>query len=258
MIKKIQKILKKKNRSKIVCLTAYSKNVAEILDKHCDIVLVGDSLGSVLYEMNSTREVNLDMMILHAKSVRRGISKSTFVVDMPYKSFRNKTEAYKNAKKVMKETKCDAIKLEGGTKIFSIVKYLVAKNIPVMGHIGLLPQSQRGKFRYKGRSKIERKNIFKDAISLEKAGAFSIVIECVEKSLAKSISRSVKIPTIGIGASQDCDGQILVTDDLIGLTSNTPRFVKKYLNIRKLFNKTILKYRRDVINRKFPTKKNLY
>jgi len=258
MIKKIQKILKKKNRSKIVCLTAYSKNVAEILDKYCDIVLVGDSLGSVLYEMNSTREVNLDMMILHAKSVRRGISKSTFVVDMPYKSFRNKTEAYKNAKKVMKETKCDAIKLEGGTKIFSIVKYLVAKNIPVMGHIGLLPQSQRGKFRYKGRSKIERKNIFKDAISLEKAGAFSIVIECVEKSLAKSISRSVKIPTIGIGASQDCDGQILVTDDLIGLTSNTPRFVKKYLNIRKLFNKTILKYRRDVINRKFPTKKNLY
>jgi len=258
MIKKIQKILNKKNRGKIVCLTAYSKNIAEILDKHCDIVLVGDSLGSVLYEMDSTREVNLDMMILHAKSVRRGISKSTFVVDMPYKSFRNKTEAYKNAKKVMKETKCDAIKLEGGKKIFSIVKYLVEKNIPVMGHIGLLPQSQRGKFRYKGRNKIDRKNIFKDAISLEKAGAFSIVIECVEKSLARLISKSVKIPTIGIGASQDCDGQILVTDDLIGLTSNTPRFVKRYLNIRKLFNKSILKYKRDVINRKFPTKKNLY
>jgi len=258
MIKKIQKILKKKNKSKIVCLTAYSKNVAEILDKHCDIVLAGDSLGSVLYGMKSTREVNLDLMILHARSVRQGISKSTFIVDMPYKSYRNKNEAYKNAKKVMKETKCDGIKLEGGRKIFSIVKYLVEKNIPVMGHIGLLPQSERGKFRFKGRSKIERKNIFKDAISLQKAGAFSMVIECVEKSLAKLISNSVKIPTIGIGASEECDGQILVTDDLIGLTSNTPRFVKKYLNIRKLFDKTILKYRRDVINRKFPTKKNLY
>ena len=258
MIKKIKKILKKKNKSKIVCLTAYSKNIAEILDRYCDIILVGDSLSSVLYGMKSTREVSLEMMILHAKSVRQGISKSTFVVDMPYKSYRNKIEAYKNAKKVIKETKCDALKLEGGTKIFPIVKHLVEKNIPIMGHIGLLPQSERGKFRYKGKSKTERKNIFKDAISLEKAGVFSIVIECVEKSLAKLISKSIKVPTIGIGASEECDGQILVTDDLIGLTTNPPKFVKKYLNIKELINKTILKYRQDVINRKFPTKKNLY
>ena len=250
--------MNKKNRSKIVCLTAYSKNVAEILDKHCDIVLVGDSLGSVLYEMNSTREVNLDMMILHAKSVRRGISKSTFVVDMPYKSFRNKTEAYKNAKKVMKETKCDAIKLEGGTKIFSIVKYLVAKNIPVMGHIGLLPQSEKGKFKFKGKGKVERKRIIEDAQLLSSAGVFAIVIECVEESLAKTISKSIPIPTIGIGASKHCDGQILVTDDLLGLSNFTPRFIRKYTDIKKIINKSVLRFRRDVINKKFPSRKNIY
>ena len=149
---KIKKILSKKNKSKIVCLTAYSKNMAEILDKHCDIILVGDSLGSVLYGMKSTREVSLNMMINHTKSVKQGVKKSLLVVDMPYKTYQNKNQALKNVKKVVQSTKCDAVKLEGGKKIIKIIKHLTKNKIAVMGHLGLLPQTQKGKFRYKGKS----------------------------------------------------------------------------------------------------------
>ena len=216
-MKKFKNLLNKKNKSKIICLTAYSKNIASILDKHCDIILVGDSLGSVLYNYKSTREVSLNTMIEHSKSVKLGVKKSLMVVDMPYNTYRNSKEALKNAKKIILKTKCDAVKLEGGKKILNIVKNLTKNKIPVMGHLGLLPQSEIGKFRFKGKKETERKKILKDAKLLELSGAFSIVLECVESSLAKEITKSIRIPTIGIGASSYCDGQVLVTDDLIGL-----------------------------------------
>ena len=256
--RKIREIIKKKNKNPIVCLTAYSKTIAEILDKYCDIVLVGDSLGMVLYGMKSTREVTLDMIINHAKSVKKGISKSILVIDMPYQTYKNKKEAYKNAKKIIKSTKCDALKLEGGKKIINVIKYLINKNISVMGHIGLLPQTEKGKFKFKGKSLIERKRIIEDARLLSKAGVFAIVIECVEESLAKNITKTISVPTIGIGASKHCDGQILVTDDLLGLSNFTPRFIRTYSNLKKIINKSVLRFRDDVINKKFPNRKNIY
>jgi len=255
---KFQNLIKKKNKSKIVCLTAYSKNIASILDNHCDIILVGDSLGSVLYNFKSTRDVSLDMMIEHSKSVKMGIRKSLMVVDMPYNTYRNRSDALKNAKKIISKTKCDAVKLEGGNKIIDIIKHLVKNKIPVQGHLGLLPQSQKGKFKVKGKRLSEKNKILKDAKLLEKAGVFSIVLECVETSLAKMITRDIKIPTIGIGASQYCDGQVLVTDDLIGLNPINARFVKKYLNITKIINTAIIKFKNEVKRSNFPTKKHSY
>ena len=255
---KIKKILKKKNKKKIICLTSYSKNITQILDKYCDIVLVGDSLGSVLYNYNSTRKVSLNTMIEHSKSVKKGIKKSLMVVDMPYKTYRNSREALKNAKYIISQTGCEAVKLEGGKKIIKIVKHLVKNKIQVMGHLGILPQSEKGKFRYKGRNKFERSKILNDAKSLSSSGVFSIVLECVENSLAKIITKSVKVPTIGIGASVFCDGQVLVTDDLLGLNPTNYRFVKKYANLGKIINNSIKFFRKDVINKSFPTKKNTY
>ena len=258
MNNKIKKIVNKKNKSKIVCLTAYSKNIAEIIDNHVDIILVGDSLGSVLYNYNTTRKVTLKNMIEHSKSVRMGTKKSLMVVDMPYKTYRNKKEALKNSIKVIRETKCDAVKLEGGFKIKEIIKYLVKNKIPVMGHLGLLPQSVRGKFRSKGKSKNEKRKILRESKLLENIGVFAIVLECVETSAAKLITRSIKIPTIGIGSSLHCDGQVLVTDDLLGLNETNIRFVKKFTNIKKAINVGIKKFKQEVISKKYPSKKYSY
>ena len=238
-------------------MTAYSKNVASILDNYCDIILVGDSLGSVLYNYKSTREVSLDMMIEHSKSVRMGIKKSLMVVDMPYNTYRNSKEALKNAKKIISKTKCDAVKLEGGKKIYNSIQTLVNNKIPVMGHLGLLPQSDKT-FKFKGKKKSERENILKDAKLLERAGVFSIVLECVETSLAKHVTKQINIPTIGIGASNNCDGQILVFDDLIGLNPINARFVKKYANIHKQIKNALSNYSKEVKNSKFPSKKYSY
>ena len=257
-IKKIQNILEKKNKKPIVCLTAYSKNIAEILDNYCDIILVGDSLGSVLYGMHSTKNVSLDMMINHSISVKKGVKKSLLVVDMPYGTYKNKKIALNNARKILNKTKCDAVKLEGGKSIINIVKYLTSHKISVMGHIGLLPQSHKGKFKFKGKAKKEKIKILEDAILLDKVGVFSIVIECIESNLAEEITKKVSVPTIGIGASKFCDGQILVTDDMLGLSQFSPRFVKKYLNLRKLIQKSIINFKYDVVQRKFPTKKYIY
>lgn len=254
---KIKKIISKKNKTKIVSLTAYSKNIASILDNHCDIILVGDSLGSVLYNYKSTREVSLKIMIEHSKSVRMGIKKALMVVDMPYNTYRTSKEALKNAKQIVKKTKCDAVKLEGGKKIYEIVKTLVKNKIPVMGHLGLLPQSDRT-FRFKGKKKHERDRIMQDSQLLEKAGVFSIVLECVETSLAKLITQNLKVPTVGIGASKYCDGQILVIDDLIGLNPMNYKFVKKYANIRNEISKAVLNYSKEVRKKRFPNKKNSY
>ena len=254
---KFLKILKKKNRVKIVCLTAYSKNIAQIIDNHCDIVLVGDSLGSVLYNYKSTRSVTIDTMIEHSKSVRMGVEKSLMVVDMPHKTYRNSSEALRNAKAIISKTKCDAVKLEGGKKIYKIIKTLIKKKIPVMGHLGVLPQSAKN-FKAKGKKITERNSLLKDAKVLEKLGVFSIVLECVESSLAKEITKTITIPTIGIGASAHCDGQVLVTDDLIGLNPINARFVKKFANITKQINTAIIKFKNEVKNKKFPKKINSY
>jgi len=257
MNKKIIDFIKKKNKSKIISLTAYSKNIASIIDKHCDLILVGDSLGSVLYNFSSTKKVTLDMIIKHSKSVRQGVKKSLMVVDMPHNTYRNPKEALTNAKKIISKTKCDAVKLEGGKKIIKVIKILIKNKIPVMGHLGVLPQSATN-FRFKGKKTSERKIILRDSKLLEEAGVFSMVLECVESSLAKEITKSINVPTIGIGASVNCDGQVLVTDDLIGLSNIKVRFVKKYLNIEKQINNAVLKYKQDVTEKKFPAKKHSY
>ena len=242
---KIKNIINKKNKSKVVCLTAYSKNIAEELDKYVDIVLVGDSLGSVLYNYSTTRKVTLTEMINHSKSVRLGVKKSLMVVDMPFNTYENKNSALKNAKKIIKKTKCDAVKLEGGKKIINQVKFLIKHKIPVMGHLGLLPQSTKGKFKSKGKTTKEINQLMNDAILLQNNGVFAIVLECIKSSIAKRITKNLKIPTIGIGSSVYCDGQVLVTDDLIGLNQTKIKFVKdrpghdfRYaLNNKKIFNK---------------------
>ncbi len=257
MNKKIEKILKKKNKSKIVCLTAYSKNIAKILDGHCDLVLVGDSLGSVLYNLKSTKEVTLDIMINHSKSVRLGVKKALMVFDMPYNTYRNPTEALKNAKLVMKKTKCDAVKLEGGKKIIPIVQKLVKNKIPVMGHVGILPQTDK-KFTFKGKKLREKRRILNDTKLLENAGVFSIVLECIETNLSKIITSRIKIPTIGIGSSVNCDGQVLVIDDLIGLSESKFRFIKKYVDITKIINRAVKKYKFEVIKKQFPKRKHSF
>ena len=257
-MKKIQKIIRKKNKSKIVCLTAYSKNFAEEVDKYADITLVGDSLGSVLYNYSSTRKVTLTEMINHSKSVRSGIKKSLMVVDMPYKSYDTSNLALKNSKKIIKETKCDAVKLEGGKKILKQVKSLIKNKIPVMGHLGLLPQSAKGKFKSKGKTIREVNELINDALLLQQSGVFSIVLECVKTSVAKRITQKLNIPTIGIGSSVYCDGQVLVTDDLLGLNQTKIKFVKKFINIKKYINFGVRKFTSEVRSRKYPTKKYSY
>ena len=255
---KIKKFIKKKKKSKIVCLTAYSKNIASMLDNYCDLILVGDSLGSVLYNFTTTRKVTLNMMIEHAKSVRLGVSKSLMVVDMPYNTYRSKSEALKNCKKVMKETKCDGVKLEGGLRIKEIVKHLIKNKIPVLGHLGITPQTVRGKFKSKGKSVRERNRLLSDAELLEKSGAFAIVLECVKGDLSKEITRKITIPTIGIGSSNNCDGQILVSDDILGLTQSKIKFVKKYIDLRRYIREGISKFTKEVKSKKYPSKKYSY
>ena len=255
---KIKKIIKKKNKSKIICLTAYSKNVAEAIDPYTDIILIGDSLGSVLYNYKTTRNVTLHTMIEHSKSARQGIKKSLMVVDMPYKTYQSKNDALRNAKKIVKQTKCDAVKLEGGYSVSKIIEYLVKNKIPVMGHLGILPQSVKGKFKFKGKKIKERNKIFNDAKLLQDKGVFSIVLECVETTLAKKITKSLKIPTIGIGSSHHCDGQVLVLDDLIGLNETKIKFVKKFGNIKKNIRKAVNKFKKEVLCKKYPTKKYSY
>ena len=253
----IKKILQKKNNTPITCLTAYSKNTAKIADKYCDIILVGDSLGMVLYGMKTTRDVKIETMILHAKAVKKFAKKSLVVFDMPYKTYTNKLIAYNNAKRVIKLTKCDAIKLEGGIKIVNIIKYLVKKGIPVMGHVGLMPQTSTN-FKVKGKNFVQKKQILKDALAISNSGVFAIIIECVVENLARKITKSVSIPTIGIGASRYCDGQILVTEDMLGLSDFSPKFVKQYTNLNKIMEKSIKNYVKDVKMRRFPSFKNVY
>ena len=255
MNKKIIKILLKKNKSKIVSLTAYSSSVAKILDKFLDIVLVGDSMANVLYGHKNTHKITLKNIVEHTLSVRKGIKKSLLVVDMPKGSYNNIKSAKKNAKFLMHETACDAVKIESNKKNFEIIKKLVRSNIPVMGHIGYTPQFKK-KFRIEGQTIIEEKKLLKEAMLIEKAGAFSIVLECLSPKAAKLITNQLKIPTIGIGSSMFCDGQILVTDDMLGLSGFYPKFVKKYANLNRIIEKAVKKYTRDVKLKKFPSSNN--
>jgi len=255
MNKKIKKILLKKNKYKIVSLTAYSKSIAKILDKFCDIILVGDSMANVLYGCKNTNKMTLNNIIQHTLSVRKGTKNSLLVADMPKNTYKNQSAAEKNAKLIMKETGCDAVKLESNNKNFKIIERLVKKKIPVMGHIGYTPQFKK-KFKVEGNSDVSINKLLKEAHSIQKAGAFSIVLECLSPKASKLITNELKIPTIGIGSSIFCDGQILVTDDMLGLSGFYPKFVKKYVNLNRIIEKAVKKYTRDVKLRKFPSEKN--
>ena len=255
MNKKIKRIIQKKNKSKIISLTAYSKSIAKILDKHVDIILVGDSLANVLYGHKNTHEISLENIIQHSLSVKKGINKSLFVVDMPKGTYKNVKSALKNAKLIMKKTKCDAVKLESNRRNFKIIEKLVKKKIPVMGHIGYTPQFKK-KFKIEGQTRLEINMLMKEAKLVEKAGAFSIVCECLSPKAAQIITKKISIPTIGIGSSSYCDGQILVTDDMLGLSGFYPKFVKKYANLNRIIEKAVKEYSRDVKLKKFPTKNN--
>ena len=255
-------MIKKINFSKkpIICLTSYSKFFAEIADEYCDIVLVGDSLGMVYYGDPSTRSVSLNDMIRHARSVRLGVKKAIMVVDMPYGTYKNPILAKKNAFKIIKETKCDAVKLEGGKEINHIIKYLIKNKINVMGHIGLLPQKVRSKkdYKIKGINSAEKNKILNDLKCIQESGVFAIVLEAVKNQTAKEIMKFSRIPIIGIGASKDCDGQILVFEDMLGMFQKVPKFVKKYSNLRGYIKKAVKQYTKDIRGKKFPTKKNIY
>ena len=255
MNSKINKIISKKNKTKIVTLTAYSKSIAKILDKYCDIILVGDSMANVLYAQKNTHKISMDNIIQHTLSVKLGVKKSLLVVDMPKGSYSNPNTALKNARLILKKTSCDAVKLENYKNNFKIIKYLVQRKIPVMGHIGFTPQFKK-KFKIEGQSNKETQNLLKEARSIENAGAFAIVLECLTSYAAKKITNQIKIPTIGIGSSSCCDGQVLVTDDMLGISGFYPKFVKKYQNLDRIIEKAVKEYTRDVKLNKFPSKKH--
>ena len=257
MLKKIFKIKKSKSKKKLVCLTAYSAPVTKILDKYCDIILVGDSVATTLYGMSNTRGIDIATMLNHAISVKKFTKRSVLVFDMPNNTYRNFKEAKKNAKKIINTIKCDAIKIESNGKNYKLIKKLVEYGIPVMGHIGYTPQFKK-KFKAQGVNPKDGEKLIKEAKMIENAGAFSVVLECVSKKMALKITKSIKIPTIGIGSSSFCDGQILVTDDLLGLSGFYPRFVKKYANLKENIEKAIKNFKKDVINKKFPKDSNTY
>jgi len=246
----------RKGGEPIVVLTAYTTPMAQLLDAHVDILLVGDSLGMVLYGFDSTLPVSLDMMIQHGAAVMRGAHQAAIVIDMPFGSYQeSEQQAFRNAARIMKETGCQAVKLEGGRDLAGSVDFLVKRGIPVMGHVGLLPQSvnRLGGYKARGKSADEAQNILDDAKAIADAGAFSIVLEGVVESLADKIAHEIAVPIIGIGASSRCDGQVLVAEDMLGLfTSFKPRFVKKYAELGYEIEKAVAHYAAEVRSRHFP------
>ena len=258
----IQQIRARKNQVPIVALTAYTTPISRLLDPHVDLMLVGDSLGMVVYGMESTLGVTLDMMCAHGKAVVRGASSACVVVDMPFGSYQETPElAYRNAARILAETGCAAVKLEGGQEMAATIDFLTARGIPVMGHVGLLPQSfnSQGGFRTQGRSDDEARRILSDVQAVAEAGAFSIVVEGVVEPLAAEITRAVSVPTIGIGASPACDGQILVTEDLLGLFSEfTPKFVKRFADLGAEVSAAVGAYAEEVRARSFPAPEHCF
>ncbi|MFT4075525.1 MAG: 3-methyl-2-oxobutanoate hydroxymethyltransferase [Asticcacaulis sp.] len=254
-------IQNRKGQTPLVVLTAYTTPMARIMDAHCDILLVGDSLGMVIHGLPNTIGVTMEMMILHGQAVMRGSEKAFVVVDMPFGAYEAGVEqAFANAVRLLKETGAQAVKLESGPTVAETIRYLTARGIPVMGHVGLRPQAVNvdGGFRAKGRTDSERQKVIKEALDSEAAGAFSIVVEGVAADLAAEITAMVKIPTIGIGASADCDGQVLVTDDMLGLFDWTPKFVRHYADLRNQIGTAIESYAKDVRTRSFPAPEETY
>lgn len=251
-----------KKQEKIVCLTAYTAPVAKLMDNHVDLILVGDSLGMVVYGFDSTVPVTLDMMINHGQAVMRGAKRSFVTIDMPFGSYQESDEqAFRNAARIMKETECGAVKIEGGAELASTITFLTQRGIAVMGHIGLKPQSVNaaGGYRMMGRVKDEGDAIIADARAVEKAGAFAFVLECVDEDLARRVVDAVKIPVIGIGASAACAGQILVVDDIIGMHGvNVPKFVKLYADLQNSIQKSVISYAQEVRNGSFPDQEHIY
>lgn len=246
----------------LVCLTAYSAAVAKAADPHCDLLLVGDTVAMMIYGHDSTRNADMEMMVRHGAAVVKATENALIIVDMPYGSYENDpVEALTNAQRLMDETGCDGVKLEGGIERVDTIAYLVANDIPVMGHIGLLPQSIEDAKGYKvqGREQKAAEKLINDAKTVEKAGAFCVVIEAVPEPLATEITKLITIPTIGIGASNQCDGQILVSDDMLGMTSSrVPKFVKQYADLHKIMDDAIGHYAAEVKNRSFPADINTY
>ncbi|MCB9982662.1 MAG: 3-methyl-2-oxobutanoate hydroxymethyltransferase [Rhodospirillales bacterium] len=263
MRKTIKDIQAHKNKAEpLVCLTAYTARVAQLLDPHCDLLLVGDSMGMVLYGMDSTRGVSLEMMINHGRAVASGSARACIVVDMPYGTYEDSPgQALENARRVMDETGCDAVKLEGGAKMAETIETLVNAGIPVVGHIGLMPQSvsEESDFRVKGRSADSAAQLLADAKAIERAGVSAMVIEATIEPVAAGITQAVSVPTIGIGASVACDGQILVTEDMVGITGgHVPKFVKQYARVGEMIGEAAARYAADVRSRAFPEDAQIY
>lgn len=249
-------ILAAKGGEPVVVFSIYSAPMAKLFDPHADILLIGDSLGMVLYGLDSTLQVTLDMMIAHGAAVVRGSERSLVVVDMPWGSYQEGTaQAFRNAARVMAETRCGALKIEGGVETAETIQYLTQRGVPVMGHVGLMPQRVHalGGYRSRGRGADERARILADAKAVAEAGAFSLVVEGVVESLAREITQAVGVPTIGIGASPACDGQVLVGDDMLGLFGDfTPRHVKRYAELAPIVAEAGKRYAADVKARRFP------
>jgi 3-methyl-2-oxobutanoate hydroxymethyltransferase len=250
-----------KHNDPVVVLTCYHAHTARLLDSHVDIMLVGDSLGMVMYGLDSTLGVTLDMMISHGKAVVRGSSRALVVVDMPFGSYEESPAvAFRNAARVIQETGATAIKLEGGTRMAETITYLVQRGIPVMGHVGLTPQGVNvaGGFRTVGRTPEEWPAIEADAAAVAQAGAFAVVLEGMAEPLAARITAQIPIPTIGIGASPACDGQVLVLEDMLGLNPNPPKFVRRYAELGPAIDAAVQAYAGDVRARRFPGSENVY
>lgn len=259
--KTVSHIAGAKGSEPLVCLTAYDAPMAGMLDPHCDLILVGDSVGMVVHGLPSTVGVTMEMMILHGQAVMRGSQQAFVVVDMPFGSYEtNSDQAFLNAARIMQETGCQAVKIESGAYAAHQIEHLVERGVPVMGHVGLRPQAVNvdGGFRAKGRDETERGRVIAEAKSAEAAGAFAIVVEGVAEELAAEITSMVACPTIGIGASASCDGQILVTDDMLGVFDWTPRFVRRYGDLRGEIDKAVAGYAADVRARRFPADEETY
>jgi 3-methyl-2-oxobutanoate hydroxymethyltransferase len=251
----------RKGGEPIVCLTSYHAHTARLLDRHCDLILVGDSLGMVMHGLETTVPVTLDMMILQGLAVMRGSKRALVVVDMPFGSYEaSKEQAFMSAVRVMKETGCGAIKVEGGRRMAEAIAFLVERGVPVMGHVGLTPQSINtiGSFRAQGREKAHWGPIEDDARAVSEAGAFSVVIEAVAEPLARRITAATAIPTIGIGGSVACDGQILVLEDMLGLSPRVPKFVRRYGELAPAIESAVAAYAADVRGRVFPGPEHVY
>lgn len=257
----VPQIRARKGAERIVCLTAYTTPMAELLDRHCDLLLIGDSVGMVLHGLPSPVGVTLEMMILHAQAVMRGSERAVVVVDLPFGSYeRGPDQAFKTASKVLRKTGCQAVKVEASEGVAESISFLVSRGIPVMGHVGLRPQAVNveGGFKAKGRTADESERILAEASAVDKAGAFAILVEGVASDLAEEITAAVSAPTIGIGASAACDGQILVTDDMLGMFEWTPKFVRRYADIRTLIEKAAEQYAQDVRAGEFPDEGETY